>query len=259
MNRIIYSLSCLILLLSLVQCTDNAKPTADKAAAPSPTLNELAEDFQSPLYEYRPETWFHILGNNMTKEGITKDFEAIKAAGIRGVHLFNKGGRPFPGIKQIKVLSPEWEDIIRHAADESKRLGLKFIMQNCPGWSMTGGPWVPAEESQRELVEAVFRMDGGRTYENVLQLDEKYHEDKYAYQDVQVLAFPTPEGDDTEVLLPSKIESNNKEVPWSDIFNPEVKLKINERRAELSPFLKNYKNIGIDKLDGENTWVKVKL
>lgn len=37
----------------------------------------------------RPETWFHLIGGNVSKEGLVADLDAIKSAGIRGNHLFH--------------------------------------------------------------------------------------------------------------------------------------------------------------------------
>lgn len=102
----------------------------------------------------RPETWFHLIGGNVSREGITADLEAVKAAGIGGIQLFHGHfGGPWPGVReQIPCLSPKWEDLIRHASEECRRLDLSFKMQNCPGWSMSGGPWVTVDRAMRKLV-----------------------------------------------------------------------------------------------------------
>lgn len=219
-------------------------------------LEELAQNFKSPSIKYRPETWFHLNGNNISIEGLTLDLEAIKQAGLQGIHLFNKAGRPYPNVEPIKILSPEWEDMIRHAADECKRLGLKFTMQNCPGWSMTGGPWVPVEEAQREIVESIYRLKGGNTFSEILKLDTLYKTAEFNYKDVQVLAFPTPEGDDLEILNPSKVESNNSIVPWSDMFNPNSKIIVKLKSTRLDRPLDVYRTKGISKVNDKDTWVK---
>ncbi|WP_405290866.1 glycosyl hydrolase [Algibacter sp. Ld11] len=224
--------------------------------SPKLSLDELSENFKSPSIDYYPETWFHLNGNNISKVGLTLDLEAIKSAGLQGIHLFNKAGRLYPDVKPIKILSPEWEDMIRHAADESKRLGLKFTMQNCPGWSMTGGPWVPAEEAQREVVESVYRVSGGKTFNETLKLDSLYKTPDYNYKDIQVLAFPTPEGDDLDLFNPSKIETNNNIVPWKDIFNPNSKIIVTRKTTRLNKALKDYRATGISKVKNKNTWVK---
>jgi hypothetical protein len=216
----------------------------------------LKQNFAAPEQTYRPETWFHLNGNNISKEGLTLDLEAVKAAGLQGIHLFNKSGRPFPNVKPVKILSPEWEEMIRHAADECKRLGLKFTMQNCPGWSMTGGPWVPAEEAQRELVESVYHIKGKRKFSETLVLDTLYTTKDYNYKDVQLLAFPTPKGDALEALTPLKVESNNTLAPWEAIFNPNSKVITTRKTTRLPQDLEEYRVKGTTKINGETTWVK---
>jgi len=146
--------------------------------------------------------------------------------------------------------------MIRHAADECKRLGLKFTMQNCPGWSMTGGPWVPAAEAQREVVETIYRVSGDKTFNDILEIDSLYHTLDYDYKDIAVLAFPTPQGDDLEPFNPSKIESNNTIVPWKDIFNPNSKIIVKRKTTRLDKPLKLYRANGISKVKNQNTWVK---
>ncbi|TWO34578.1 hypothetical protein E1J38_001610 [Seonamhaeicola sediminis] len=222
----------------------------------SPTLQELSKGFKAPERQYHPETWFHLMGNNISKEGLTLDLEAIKSAGLQGIHLFNKAGRLYPNVEPIKILSPEWEDMIRHTADECKRLGLKFTMQNCPGWSMTGGPWVPVEEAQREVVETTYHISGGKNFDEVLEIDSLYHTPDYDYKDIQVLAFPTVEGDDLEPLNPAKIETNNTVVPWEAIFNPNSKLIVTRTTTRLSMPLDVYRANGISKVNNQDTWVK---
>lgn len=217
----------------------------------------FAADFKNPPAEYRPETWFHLNGNNISKEGLTRDLEAIKYAGLQGIHLFNKNGQLYPGVEPIKILSPEWEDMIRHAADECKRLGLKFTMQNCPGWSMTGGPWVPVEEAQRELVETVYHFQGGRQVSSFLAMDENYDKPEYNYQDVTLLAFPTPEGDDAKTIRPSKITTNNTQVPWKRMINPEKRVEMVKR--SLPEDWRPYSQIGIAPVEGKRPWVNIKF
>lgn len=252
MKQIFHFLVFLSILLLCTQCISLEKRKNDESA-----LIQMSNEFAAPAIKYHPETWFHFNGNNISKEGITLDLEAIKYAGIQGIHLFSKNGRPYPGVEQIKILSPEWEEMVRHTADECKRLGLKFTMQNCPGWSMTGGPWVPVEEAQREIVESVYRIKGGSKFDEQLKLDEAYLRPDYDYKDVHILAFPTPEGDDMEVHIPSKIETNNTLIPWDDIFNPDVVLDVTSRN--ISENLKAYVETGIAKVNGEDTWVKVKF
>ena len=39
--------------------------------------------------EYRPYVWWHWMAPNFSKEGIRKDLEAMKEAGIGGATIFN--------------------------------------------------------------------------------------------------------------------------------------------------------------------------
>jgi hypothetical protein len=121
---------------------------------------------------------------------------------------------------------------------------------------MTGGPWVPVEEAQRELVESVYRFSGGKIINQILELDSLYKTSDYDYQDVQVLAFPTPEGDDENPLNPSKLETNNDIVPWKAIFNPKSKLTVTRKTTQLDIPLEAFRAKGISKLNNEETWVK---
>ena len=254
MRTLYFSIYLLFIQLIFVQC--KSQETRNKEVS---EFQILRQEFRFPSKEYHPETWFHLNGNNISKVGLTKDLEAIKSAGLQGIHLFNKSGRPYPGVEQIKILSPEWEDMIRHAADECQRLGLKFTMQNCPGWSMTGGPWVPVQEAQREVVESVYHVSGGKKYDEILKLDSLYKTSDYNYKDIQVLAFPTPKGDDLEPFNPSKVESNNQVVPWKDIFNPNSKIIVTRTTTKLDKSLKEYRAQGISKVNDEDTWVKTKF
>ena len=50
---------------------------------------DLAKMFSQPPMEYRPYVWWHWMGSNFSKEGIRKDLEAMKEAGIAGATIFN--------------------------------------------------------------------------------------------------------------------------------------------------------------------------
>lgn len=100
----------------------------------------------------------------MQIEGITADLEAIAAAGISGIQLFHgQFGGEWPGVSpQIKCLSESWDDLILWTAEECKRLDLRFTMQNCPGWSYAGGPWIEPDNAMRQLARSRTDIDGGQ-------------------------------------------------------------------------------------------------
>ncbi len=168
------------------------------AAALTVGLVAAAEDplekaFAAPPKSAHPETWFHLINGNVTKEGLTADLEAVNRAGLSGIQLFhgNIGGRDlWKGVTEpIYCLSEKWETYIRHAALECKRLGLTFRMQNCPGWSMAGGPWIKDDQAMRRLVFAKKYAQGGKKVK--LQIPLKGDD----LRNVATIAFRCPEGD----------------------------------------------------------------
>lgn len=151
----------------------------------------------------RPETWFHIIGGNASKSGLTADLTAIQEAGFGGIQFFHGQlgeAEAWDGVaEQIPCLSEKWDDLVCHAASECKRLGLQFKMQNCPGWSMSGGPWIAPSNAMRKLAFSRQDVSSGDTSVKRLSVPEipvpfEYRDDDSDWHDVCYLAFPTPNG-----------------------------------------------------------------
>ena len=156
----------------------------------------------------RPETWFHVIGGNASKAGLTADLEALKDAGFGGIQFFHGQwgeAEAWDGVaEQIPCLSPKWDDLVAHAADECARLGLTFKMQNCPGWSMSGGPWIAPSNAMRKLVYA--RRDANVVPD--IPIPVEYQDADSDWHDIAYIAFPTPDGAFGESALPCAIETN---------------------------------------------------
>ena len=201
MNKI-YTLFMTILLMACTQATVLEK-----------------DMFMSPDKTHYPQTWFHFIGSNVSIEGITADLEAIAQAGISGVQFFHgyQGNEKWPQVEEgIAPLSKNWDDAVKHIAQECKRLGLEFTIQNCPGWAMAGGPWVKPENAMRILVKS--RTDvRGKAVDMILPQPQPSKEEWRDYREVAVLAFPTPEGDTGEPLKVKNI-SGPKGYPWDIVF-----------------------------------------
>ncbi|MET0298655.1 MAG: glycosyl hydrolase, partial [Flavitalea sp.] len=174
--------------------------------------------FNKPDKVFYPETWFHFIGGNVAKAGITADLEAIAKSGISGIQLFHgQFGGPWPGVDdQIACLSPKWEDAVKFAAQECKRLGLRFTMQNCPGWAMAGGPWIKPENAMRHLVNSRTDVKEGSVNINLPQ-PETGGEEWRDYRDIAVLAFPKAPHDDGKPVQPIDIKSN-QDIKWADLI-----------------------------------------
>jgi hypothetical protein len=135
-------------------------------AAESP----LENDFKNPPIKTRPSVWWHWMGPNFTKEGITKDIEVMKASGIGGATIFNIASavqeshkptlnNPWP---DQTYRSPKYWDALRHAAAEAQRLGLEIGLHNTVGYSTTGGPWIDEEKNMQNLVSKSITVEGGK-------------------------------------------------------------------------------------------------
>jgi len=176
--------------------------------------------FMAPEKVYYPETWFHFIGGNVSKKGITADLEAIAGAGTSGITLFHGqfGGR-WPGVDTpITCLSPLWEDAVKHAALESRRLGLKFSMENCPGWAMAGGPWIKPSQAMRELVWSRTDLSGGKgKIQMQLAMPQPSNEPWRDYQNIAVLAFPKPLDDNGDTLKTATVKGSGNN-PWEALL-----------------------------------------
>ncbi len=198
----------------------------------SASSNNLEEQFLNPPTSARPYVWWHWMGSNFSKEGITKDLEAMKAEGIGGATIFNLSSavqeshaptlnNPWP---DQTYRSPAYWDALKHAAAEADRLGLEIGLHNTVGYSTTGGPWIGEERSMQRLVWSDTILTGGITLrvklkKPVLVADEGWGKTGRKisfYRDVTVLAVPAGEKEIklSEVLNLTHKFNSNGELDW---------------------------------------------
>ncbi|MGN0852888.1 MAG: glycosyl hydrolase, partial [Kiritimatiellia bacterium] len=155
------------------------------------SVAEIAAAFKTPPHEARPRAWWHWMDNNITREGITKDLEAMAAAGLGGATILDIAC--FRNAKgPVKSLSPEWYEMVNWAGREADRLGLSLSFHNCPGWSSSGGPWIRPEDAMKRLDWTETVIDGGASVR--VRLPECRKPTGFA-RDVAVVAFPSIPGD----------------------------------------------------------------
>lgn len=149
--------------------------------------DSLEAGFRNPPDSAKPHTWWHWMNGNITKEGITADLEAMKQIGLGGATIVNvdcdipRGNVPF--------MSPEWRADFKFAMQEADRLGFKLCVENCAGWSSSGGPWNTPANAMQCLTSSETETTGPSAFDAVLakppfKLD--------FYRDVAVLAFKAP-------------------------------------------------------------------
>ena len=210
MKKLISSLALAALLwcgAAAVSCGEQNGMLPDKKQLARKFDSKDRKLFVSPEKVHYPQTWFHFIGGNVSYEGITADLEAIAEAGISGVHFFHgqQGGKwPATG-EDIECMSEKWEDAVKFVAEECERLGLNFTIQNCPGWAMSGGPWIKPENAMRILVSSTQIVKGGEKVSTELKQPQPSREEWRDYRDIAVLAFPTPAGAANSRPQPKKI------------------------------------------------------
>ena len=183
---------CAILILINLFITDCSDINIENRDPVGP--EKLAEGFVNPPDSVKPWVYWYWISDNNSKEGITRDLEAMAGVGIGEALIGNIGydGMPYG---KIATLSEEWWQLIVHAVSEGKRLGVNIGFFNCPGWSQSGGPWIESAESMRYLVSSEIVVEGGR------KIVQKLLRPKEVFQKVKVLAFPVPENDDLTIAL----------------------------------------------------------
>ena len=155
-----------------------------------------------------PEAWLEFMGGNVSKDGLRKDLEAIREAGLSGVQFFHiDRGEAWPDCpKQIRCMGREWNDVVSFLGDECRRLGLRLTVQNCPGWSQSGGPWIDLDHCQRHIRLARRDFSSGEAFA-LPAVPTEFADRDSDWRDVAVLAFPTPAGDAEDAFLkPQRVE-----------------------------------------------------
>src|SRR5574341_246915 len=86
----------------------------------------LASAFRQPPPAARPWVYWFIMDGNLSREGITADFEAMQRAGIGGLIMMEVD----VGIPRgpVNFMSPEWQRLFVHAVREAERLGLHMTL-----------------------------------------------------------------------------------------------------------------------------------
>ncbi|HOC56407.1 MAG TPA: glycosyl hydrolase [Verrucomicrobiota bacterium] len=168
------------LLITLITLT--ALPFSSRAA------DLLERGFAQPPESTKPWCYWYWITDNISRQGITKDLEAMKRVGISQAFI---GNIYLDEVKHgtVKALTEEWWGMVEHAIREGGRLGVDVGLFNCPGWSQSGGPWIKPDQAMRYVVSTERRVKGP------LRFAEKLIPPSEPFQDIAVLAFPAPEHD----------------------------------------------------------------
>ena len=159
------------------------------ASGPQHVSHEaLASGFVTPPDSIQTSVYWYWISNNISKEGVIKDLESMKKAGINRAFIGNIGQDDVP-YGNVKMLSEEWWDILHAALKKATELDIEIGIFNSPGWSQSGGPWVKADQAMRYLASSETRAKGPQKF------NAKLVQPTDSFQDVRVIAYPVPKDD----------------------------------------------------------------
>jgi hypothetical protein len=177
--------------------------------------DDLEQGFIAPPDSAKPQTWWHWMNGNITREGITADLESMQRVGLGGAQIFSVGCDIPPG--PVDFFSPEWHEMMRYAAKEANRLGLELSMNNCAGWSSSGGPWNTPEHAMQQITISETSVKGPAHFAAALSQPTTQ---LGFYRDIEVLAFPSLEGEDvTMKSLSPKVTSSEENADDNLLFD----------------------------------------
>lgn len=222
-----------------------------------PTLNDpLVAQFQEPPNSARPLVWWHWINGNITADGITKDLAWMKRAGIGGVQSFDANLKS-PQIvdKRLVYMTPEWKMAFRTATQVARQYDLELAIASSPGWSETGGPWVPPQDGMKKLVWSRAQVKGGQhvrvhlasppdvtgPYQDITtdsgtnsNINDKGPElPAPFYRDVAVLAFPVSPAHRS--LVPKAVTGEGRAVEMPALLDDDLKTSLEVAKAKKSP------------------------
>ena len=163
----------------------------------------IKSGFETPSAENTLWCYWYWINDDISKEGITKDLEAMKEAGIGAALIGNINPAGVDG--KVPMLSEEWWSHMVHAVTEGKRIGVDIGIFNCPGWSQSGGPWVDYTKAMRYLTYSETQVSGPG------KVEVKLVQPKAEFQDTHTLAFLAPKAEKRNLqTLNASIKSDAK-------------------------------------------------
>jgi hypothetical protein len=131
--------------------------------------SSLEKGFKNPPDSAKPRVWWHWMNGNITKEGIKLDLEWMHRVGLGGFQNFDAAFMtPQVVDHRLVYMTPEWKDAFKYATVFGDQLGLEEAIAGSPGWSESGGPWVPASQGMKKYVWSETRVEGGQPFTGTL-------------------------------------------------------------------------------------------
>src|SRR3984957_6742819 len=134
-----------------------------------PSGDPLRSGFENPPNGARPRVWWHWMNGNISKEGIKLDLEWMHRDGMGGFQNFDAALQtPQVVPKRLIYMQPDWKDAFKSAITLGDQLGFEMAIAGSPGWSESGGPWVPPSEGMKKYVWSETEVEGGKPFNGKL-------------------------------------------------------------------------------------------
>lgn len=155
---------------------------------PNISAKELEQGFLHTPDSMQTSVYWYWVSDNLSKEGVIKDLESMKAVGINRAFIGNIGlGAGDQPYGSVKLFTDEWWDILHAALKKATELDIEIGIFNSPGWSQSGGPWIQPEQAMRYLAASETRVTGAQHISCTLE------QPAAIFQDYKVLACLLPE------------------------------------------------------------------
>lgn len=189
---------------------------------------DLEEGFLNPPESAKPRVWWHWMNGNITQDGIRKDLEWMNRVGIGGFQNFDASlMTPQVVDERLVYMTEAWKEAFSFTTRLADSLGLEMAIAGSPGWSESGGPWVPASEGMKKYVWSELMIEGGNPYSGILPhpptssgaFQNLHHGSGFSllggsvdipeyYADAAVIAYKIPDADLSLTELDPKITSS---------------------------------------------------
>ena len=180
----------------------------------------LKKGFEDPPNGARPLVWWHWMNGNISKEGIRLDLEWMHREGIAGFQNFDAAiATPQVVPQRLAYMTPDWKDAFKYAITLGDQFGMEMAIAGSPGWSESGGPWVPASHGMKKYVWSETPVEGGKPFtgklvhpptvtgpfQNIALAPWERAGKMQFYADAAVVAFPAS----AENSAPAKVTSSS--------------------------------------------------
>ena len=130
--------------------------TSALLAADTTAVDTLQKSFATPPVETRPNVRWWWFGPAVTKPQLEKEMNTMKEGGFGGFEVqptypLALNGQ-YPGLVNLKFLSPEFLDMLNFTAAKAKELGLRMDLTLGSGWPY-GGPMITRAEAAQSIAQ----------------------------------------------------------------------------------------------------------